>query len=102
MGKYLNSPKPTFPCGVCGEQLRSGSKVCHACRADDRTGLHGEGAVHDPLDLPDDSAEFDHAEFMKREFGVSPKPHGMRWIWWFTAVLLIAAFALSYLWFYII
>jgi hypothetical protein len=43
------------------------------------------------LGLPDE--EFDYADYVEREFGgSSPKPRGIRWLWWLAAVLALAAF----------
>ena len=42
------------------------------------------------LDLPEES--FDYDAYVKREFGAKdPRPRGISWIWWLTAVLLLAA-----------
>jgi hypothetical protein len=39
--------------------------------------------------LPDEN--FDHDEFIKREFGPEPvKPHSIGWFWWGMALLVVA------------
>ena len=39
------------------------------------------------VDLPEGG--FDYDDFVRREFGSSPKPAGIPTIWWITALLLI-------------
>ena len=53
-----------------------------------------------PLDVftragsPEDAAEFDYNDFVKREFGRRSsrlKPAGLAWKWWAAGILLLAA-----------
>lgn len=82
-------------CPHCGEDLPPHAKVCPACGSDEKTGW-SEESLHDGLDLPDE--DFDHADFVKREFGgQSPIPHGIHRVWWLAAILLIASFLLMLL-----
>ena len=87
----LNSPRqPRTPevCPVCGEDVPKGALACPDCGADHRSGWR-ENA--DSAHLPDD--DFDYDKFVKKEFGRSIKPVGIKPVWWVTAVLLILAFA---------
>ena len=89
MAKYLNSPKPkSFPCGICGAVVAAKAKACPDCGADSRTGLHDGQAYDDSLDLPDE--DFDYEDFVHREFEDRIRPHGIKWYWWLTALVLVA------------
>jgi len=46
------------------------------------------------VDLPDE--DFNYDEFVKQEFGSSPKPAAIKTFWWITAILLIVAFIAIY------
>jgi hypothetical protein len=83
------------------------AKACPECGADEETGW-SERAQGQRLGLPDD--EFDYDEFVKEEFGDEGrasrplarasqrlKPRGVRWLWWVVGVLLLLAFAFSFL-----
>jgi hypothetical protein len=89
-------PKPSYKdadwyaCPECGAEVRVGSRGCTAC--------HGKSWEQDEyldgLDLPEDPAEFNYDEFVKREFGrgsARVKPAGLAWKWWITGVLLLSA-----------
>jgi hypothetical protein len=79
-------------CPHCGADLPPKAKACPACGSDEQTGW-SEQSRYDGLDLPDE--EFDHADFVRREFRASPlKPRGIHWLWWAVAILLLAGFAL--------
>ncbi|HWB03918.1 MAG TPA: hypothetical protein VG796_12900 [Verrucomicrobiales bacterium] len=98
MAHPLNSPKDAdwYACPSCGAEVRVGSRGCPQC-------ISGKGAKWeqdnylDGVDVPEDAAEFDYDDFVKREFGGRGpsrlKPHGIKWKWWITAVLLLAASA---------
>jgi hypothetical protein len=46
------------------------------------------------VDVPDDPADFDYNDFVRREFGRGSskiKPAGLAWKWWIAGVLLLAA-----------
>ena len=99
MSRPLNSPKDAdwYACPSCGAEVRVGSRGCPKCSS-------GSGAKWDQeeyldgIDLPEDAGEFDYNDFVKREFGggTSPlKPHGMKWKWWITGVLLLGALVLG-------
>lgn len=79
-------------CPHCGADLPPRAKSCPACGSDEKTGW-SDAARYDGLDLPDEN--FDHDDFVKREFGGQPLvPRGIHWLWWLTAILLIAGFVL--------
>jgi hypothetical protein len=76
-------------CPVCGEDVPSRALACPECGADHNSGWREDADNYDGLDLPDE--DFDHDEFVRREFGPSIKPAGMNTIWWITAILIIVA-----------
>jgi zinc-ribbon domain len=78
-------------CPNCGEEVPPKAKACPECGSCEETGW-SEAAAASGLDLPDE--EFDYQDYVKREFDTgSPKPRGLAWIWWVTAVgLLVLAF----------
>jgi hypothetical protein len=73
-------------CPVCGEDVPRGALACPECGADHNSGWREDAGIYDGVDLPD---EFDYDEFTRREFGSSPKPHGISAIWWITAIVLV-------------
>jgi len=79
-------------CPNCGAELPRRARACPECGADETTGW-SETAGGENLDLPEEA--FDHAEFVRREFGsAAPKPQGVKWFWWVTAVVVLAAMIL--------
>ncbi len=82
-------------CPNCGAEVPRGAKVCPECGSDEETGW-SEGANEGSLDLP--SEEFDYDKFVKEEFGKpAAKPHGIAWLWWVVAILVLAAFLIAWL-----
>src|SRR5712671_3229741 len=88
----------TFPvmppeiCPNCGAILPPTVKACPECGSDEKTGW-SEKAHADHLGLPDEN--FDYDEFVKEEFSTNvARPRGIHWLWWFTALLLVALFLL--------
>jgi hypothetical protein len=78
---------PPESCPNCGADVPRNAKVCPGCGADEKTGW-SDSAYAGRLGIPDEN--FDYDEFVKEEFGSrSPKPRGIRWLWWITAVLLL-------------
>ena len=53
-------------CPNCGADVPRNARVCPGCGADEKTGW-SDSAYASGLGLPDE--EFDHAEFVKAEFG---------------------------------
>src|SRR5438067_6953035 len=82
-------------CPVCGEDVPGGALACPECGADDRSGWRDEAETYDGVGLPEEE-EFDYEEFAKQEFGGSPKPPGIKTIWWIAAIALIIAFVAIY------
>lgn len=80
---------------MCGEDVPRGAHACPKCGADHRSGWREDAGAYDAVDLPDE--DFDYDEFAKREFGGSPKPSGIKTLWWITAILVLAAFGALYL-----
>ena len=74
-------------CPNCGADVPRNAKACPECGADENTGW-SENAYASKLGLPDEG--FDHDEFVKEEFGGERKPRGISWLWWLTAVILLA------------
>jgi hypothetical protein len=91
--------KPSRPpapevCPVCGEDVPRNALACRECGADHNTGWRDDAHVHDGLDLPDD--EFNYDEFIKREFGSSALPPGVKTVWWITGIILLVMLAMYY------
>ena len=76
-------------CPNCGANVPRNARACRACGADDQTGW-SDSAGTEGLDLPD--SEFNYAAYVEREFGGGPKPPGIRWVWWITALVVLVAF----------
>src|SRR5438045_9008827 len=79
-------PRTPGVCPVCGEDVPRGALACPECGADHNSGWREDAETYDGLDLPE---EFDHAAFTRKEFGRSPKPGGISWAWWVTAIVVI-------------
>ena len=85
-----------FICPGCGAEIRVDSQGCPKC-----TRIPEKKAKQKPweqdadydgldLDLPEDD-DFDYESFIADEFGSPPKRSKLDWLWWGTAVILIAA-----------
>ena len=82
-------------CPNCGAEVPRKARACPECGADEATGW-SEKAGASGLDLPDEN--FDHDDFVKREFGEkSPVPRGVAWYWWVVALALAVAFIVFWL-----
>ena len=93
----MTRKKPTHPktpevCAVCGEDVPREALACPECGADHNSGWRED--TYDAVDLPDE--DFNYDEFVNREFGSSPKPSGIKTVWWITAIFLIAVFVAIY------
>jgi hypothetical protein len=88
--------KPSAPeiCPVCGEEVPRNALACPECGADHQSGWREDAEPYDAVDLPDE--KFDYADFVKREFGSSPKPTETKTIWWITAIALIILLIVLY------
>src|SRR4051794_27943641 len=78
MSKRKHPPAPET-CPVCGEEVPRKALACPECGADHETGWREDA---DSISLGEDPDDFDYEEFTAREFGHSPKPHGLAWHWW--------------------
>jgi len=79
-------------CPNCGAVVPRQAKACPGCGSDETTGW-SESAYADNLSIPDE--KFDYSEYVKEEFGSrNPKPRGIHWLWWLTAVILVGLFLL--------
>ena len=85
------SIKPKTPeiCPVCGEDVPPRSLACPECGADHNSGWKEDADSSDGTDLPGE--DFDYDDFVKKEFGASGKPPGVKLIWWITAIIILAA-----------
>ncbi|HEY3663341.1 MAG TPA: zinc-ribbon domain-containing protein [Chthoniobacterales bacterium] len=81
-------------CPVCGDDVPPRAVACPKCGADHKSGWSEEAQSNDALGLSDDS--FDYAAFVEQEFGSSPKPVGMKRIWWVTAIIVTVILAAIY------
>ncbi len=81
-------------CPNCGAEVPPDARACPQCGSDEQTGW-SEAAETDGLDLPDE--KFDYDDFVKREFEKEPaRPRGLHWFWWVVAILLLLAFAITF------
>ncbi len=82
--------RPATPavCPVCGDDVPPRALACPECGADHTSGWREDAEAYDGLDLPG-SGDFDYEEFTQREFSRSPKPSGIKPIWWLTAIALL-------------
>jgi hypothetical protein len=85
-------PKTPEICPVCGEDVPRGALACPECGADHNSGWREDA---DSIDA-DGESDFDYDEYVEREFGNSPKPAGVKPVWWITAIVLLAAFIAFY------
>ena len=77
---------PPEVCPNCGAIVPPNAKCCPECGADEQTGW-SDSAQADRLGIPDEN--FDYDKFVKEEFSPSsPKPRGIHWLWWVTALVL--------------
>lgn len=88
--------RPPETCPNCGADVPSRAKACPECGADENSGWEegADQATAADLGLPEE--DFDYDEFVKREFSSSPKPHGLRWVWWLTGIALLIFILLAW------
>jgi hypothetical protein len=87
-------PKAPEVCPVCSEDIPRNSLACPKCGADHNSGWGEDADTYDAVDLPDE--DFNYDEFVKQEFGSSPKPTAIKTFWWVIAIVLIVAFIAIY------
>ena len=92
-GKKKRRPPPEV-CPVCGEDVPRNASACQECGSDYESGWSDDTSNYGSLDLPDD--QFDYDEFVKSEFGNSPRPRGLKPIWWVTAIVILIVFVLVF------
>jgi len=82
-------------CPNCGAEVPPDAEACPECGSDEQTGW-SEKARYDDLNLPDEN--FDHGEFVKREFGPeSAKSRGISWLWWIIALVVAIVVSFAFL-----
>jgi hypothetical protein len=79
----LSRPPPES-CPVCGEEVPRDALACPECGADERSGWSEDADHSAELGLPD--GEFDHEDFVRREFGGGEPQGGIAWVWWAAGV----------------
>ena len=75
-------------CPNCGAEVPRRARACPDCGADHRTGW-SESADADRLGISN-PADFDHDEFVRREFGGQRVPRQRIWVWVVAVILLLA------------
>src|SRR3989442_8696741 len=81
-------------CPVCGEDVPPGSLACPECGADHNSGWRKDADAYDAVDLPDE--DFNYGDFIRKEFGQTPKPTGIKLVWWIAAIVLTVFFVVIY------
>jgi RNA polymerase subunit RPABC4/transcription elongation factor Spt4 len=86
---------PPEICPNCGAVVPPNARNCPECGSDENTGW-SDSAQADRLGIPDDN--FDYDRFVKEEFSpAGPKPRGIHWLWWLTALILVVLFLFFWL-----
>ena len=93
-GKKPTKPEPPDVCPVCGEDVPSSALACPECGADHNSGWREDAGIYDAVDLP--NHDFNHNDFIRREFGSVPKPAAIKTFWWIAAIVLIVVFIVIY------
>jgi len=91
---------PDFRCPTCATPLSPNARSCGRCGAQREGDSWLTPESYDGLSLDEDT--FDYDDFLRREFGSGPSGGGANWFtrmsgkerfWWFTAVVVLVAFA---------
>ena len=78
---------PPETCPNCGADVPRDAKACPGCGSDEQSGW-SDSADASNLGIPDE--HFNYNEFARAEFGAARvKPHGIHWLWWLTALVLV-------------
>ena len=80
----------TFTCPNCGADVAEKAKACPECGADEQTGW-SDSTFYDGTGI-EDPAEFDHADWQRREGLAPPKRSRRQIIFWLAAVLMLGLF----------
>lgn len=88
---------PPEICPTCGADVPRHAKACPGCGADENTGWAEDAQQATAADLVLPEEDFDYEEFTQREFGKSPKPHGLHWVWWVAGLGLLAAILFTWI-----
>jgi hypothetical protein len=87
--------KGSFTCPQCGAEVPPKARACPECGSCDQTGW-SEASAQSDLGLPEEG--FDYDEYVQREFGPpSPRPRGIKWLWWVVALIILAAFLAGFI-----
>jgi hypothetical protein len=81
----MPNPAPA-ECPVCGAAVPPRARACPECGADERSGWNEEAAYLDGVDLPEN-----HTPGEEGTPSRPASPTGLRWRWWITALLVLAA-----------
>jgi hypothetical protein len=93
--KKTSRSKTPGVCPVCGEDVPPAALACPECGADHNSGWREDAESYDATGLPEEN--FDYKEFVRREFGATPKPATIKTVWWLTAILVITVLVACYL-----
>jgi hypothetical protein len=81
---------PPSVCPNCSEPVPPSALACPECGADWDTGWKDLGGSGFGADAPEEAFDYDAA--FEKEFGESPKPEGMRPLWWITGIAILVLF----------
>src|SRR5438132_5958562 len=79
---------------VVVEAVPPGSLACPECGEDYNSGWRKDADAYDAVDLPDQ--DFNYDDFIRNEFGQTPKPAGIKMVWWIAAIVLTVLFVVIY------
>lgn len=86
---------PPENCPVCGEDVPRNARACPECGADELSGWREDADSEDALAGTEE--DFDYDEFVRHEFGYSPRPPGIHRVWWITGLVMLAALLFVFL-----
>jgi len=89
---------PPETCPNCGVAVPRRARACPGCGADEQTGWADDAQQANAADLGLPDEDFNYDEFARREFGrPALRPHGLAWLWWLTAIVLLGAIVLFWI-----
>jgi hypothetical protein len=89
--------RPPETCPNCGAEVPRNARACPGCGADENSGWQEDADQATTADLGLPEEDFNYDDFVKCEFGKSPKSHGLHWIWWVTGIVLLIAILLFWI-----